>query len=124
MNLALRAGMTTSRWYRLLASVLLASTLAGASACTVRASTRPVYVVDQPPPEPRAARVSHRPGMVYIQGRWEMRDGKWIWRDGMWRRERPNYVWVQGRWVSHGGRWQWHPGHWESDRAVIRDHRR
>ncbi|HKE19290.1 MAG TPA: hypothetical protein VKB80_30650 [Kofleriaceae bacterium] len=111
---------------RILALVLAASPaglLAVQSGCAGTVSgglytpdTSEAVVVDESPPAPRETIVYHRPGYVWITGRWVHGDGGWRWRRGYWVRERPNYVFVQGYWGSDRGRHVWHPGHWSERR--------
>jgi hypothetical protein len=81
-----------------------------------------VYVSDRTPPAPRYVEAPHRPGYVYVQGRWENYDTGWTWRDGYYARQRPGEVFIQGRWYADGGRWRWRDGYW--DRRGYREPRR
>jgi hypothetical protein len=102
---------------------LLASLVAGASGCVVRAHGRvnvPVaYVeVEEEPPPPRVVVVDSRPGFVWIEGRWNREGNRWAWRDGYWERERSGYVWEQGRWDRRGRGHVWVEGRWRSGGAA------
>ena len=73
-----------------------------------------VVVVDEPP-RPRREVVIERPSgeHIWVEGRWEHRDGHYEWFGGRWeRRPQHDAVWVQGYWerLDHG--WLWHEGHW------------
>jgi hypothetical protein len=105
------ARMRTNLWV----GFLLASALAAGCAAQGKVS----YMVTTQPPQAKVESLEPRPGLTYVQGRWENVDGKWLWHDGTWTRQKDGYVWVQGRWADLGGRWQWHPGHWERERAVV-----
>lgn len=92
------------RWTLLLIPLLMA--------CTVRTG-RPVYVVKESPPAQRTEVRDHRPGLVWVEGRWEYVDNQWVWHKGTFTRGHEDQQWVQGRWVKHGDHWQYHPGHWK-----------
>jgi hypothetical protein len=98
---------------------LLASLVAGASGCVVRAHGHvgaPVAFVEveEEPPPPRVVVVDSRPGFVWIEGRWDRAGNRWAWRDGYWERERSGYVWEQGRWDRRGRGHVWVEGRWRS----------
>lgn len=72
-----------------------------------------VVEVEQEPPPPRIVHVSHRPGYIWIDGRWNWRGGRWVWMNGRYERERVGHYWAPGRWERRGrghvyveGRWQ------------------
>ena len=99
--------------------------------CVIRARVRPVHVVDERPPPPRYTTVRHRPGQVWVRGRWVRRSNRWVWKRGRYRRARVGYRWQAGRWEARGGRHHWVAGRWVGgNRAVrrprsnVRDHRR
>ncbi len=98
--------------------------------CVIRASVRPVTVVDERPPAPRYTAVRSRAGYVWVRGRWVRRANRWKWRRGRWRRARVGYRWSAGRWESRGARWHWVAGRWTAGRGVgrpagrVRDNRR
>jgi hypothetical protein len=68
------------------------------------------------PPAPRVVHYDHRPGYVYIQGRWVLKGNDWQWEDGSWVAERPGYVYEQGYWDYSGGRHVWVSGRWMRSR--------
>lgn len=124
-----------------LASLGLAALLSG---CMVHGSgsahvSGPVaYVeVEQEPPPPRQVHVVHRPGYVWIEGRWDWRGGQWVWLDGRYEAQRTGFVWAPGRWERRGRRHVWVEGRWNASAAErvehdeyrdegvrVRDHRR
>lgn len=77
---------------------------------------------DVAPPPPRETVVYHRPGYVWVTGRWGRVGGRWNWHRGYWVRQRPGYVWSQPRWVRSGNRWVYRAGGWNRG-AVSRDNR-
>lgn len=124
---------------RLLPGILIAGSLA---ACTVRGTARGgvyvpagvVVVEEAPPPPPRRAVVStHRPGHVWIDGRYTWTGNRYVWRDGYYERERSGHVYRPGRWTRRGRGHVWVDGRWEArgkargrgddNRARVRDHR-
>jgi hypothetical protein len=104
----------------LVRSLLMASALgiAGIFAAGCIGETRPIVVVDTPPPRARRRVVmASRPGFVWVDGVWTNMGGKWVWHEGHWERARNGYVYVQGRWVARGGRWHWVEPRWERGHA-------
>jgi hypothetical protein len=83
-----------------------------------------LYVTSASPPPPRYVEEPHRPGYVYIQGRWDNYNNGYVWREGYYVRERPGQVFVQGRWYADGGRWRWRDGYWDSRGYRERPYRR
>jgi hypothetical protein len=111
------ARRTTLRSLVLAGAVGTAGLFAGG--CIVE--TRPVVVVDSPPPRPRRhAVMAARPGFVWVDGFWANIGGRWAWRDGHWERARSGYVYVQGRWLNRAGRWHWVEPRWERGRGHVR----
>jgi len=98
------------------AAILAAAMAVTVPACTGSAGAR-VYWVEEEPPPPRRYTVIVRPGLVWVDGRWERDSGTWRWRDGYYVRARGDAYYVQGRWVNDGNRWTWRPGHWRGNRA-------
>ena len=84
--------------------------------------------VEEEPPPPRYVQVVHRPGFVWIEGRWNWSGGRWVWMDGRYERERVGYVYAPGRWERRGRRHVWVEGRWDAgarvDRAERREERR
>lgn len=72
------------------------------------------YYVPPPPPPPRAyVGVPPAPGLVYMQGFWDLRGNRWLWVPGRWvRPPRPQALWVPGYWAPHGRAWRWRAGYW------------
>jgi hypothetical protein len=104
-----------------LTSIVLATLLAAGSTVGCAVHTYGP-VVGRPPPGRMFAR-EHRPGFVWIPGRWVWQD-RWIWEEGYWVPERPGWIYAPGIWLEVGGHYQWRPGRW--DRAApgsVRDHR-
>ncbi|MDB4963059.1 MAG: hypothetical protein JWP01_3058 [Myxococcales bacterium] len=64
------------------------------------------------PPPPRAEQVQQRRGYVFVNGRWDWRNGNWAWVDGHWEREKANSVWLPGRWELQGNYYVWVEGRW------------
>lgn len=120
----------------LLGSLGLAALLALPSiGCMVRGSggayisgpSVAVVEVESEPPPPRVVHYQHRPGHIWIEGRWNWRGGQWVWADGYYERERVGYVYAPGRWERRGGRRHvWVEGRWNAGggRNEVRDHRR
>jgi len=108
------ARRTTLRSFVLAGALVTAGSLTGG--CVVE--TRPLVVVDTPPPRPRRRAVmAVRPGFVWVDGYWVNVGGRWAWRDGHWERARAGYVYVQGRWMNRSGRWHWVEPRWERGRV-------
>ncbi len=113
----------------ILGSFLLAATLVGVGACTVRGQaqvTAPTATVevDEDPPPPRSVVVESRPGFVFLEGHWYRSGGRWEWQDGHWERERAGQSYVVGRWDRRGNKRVWVEGRWQAGGGtVVRDHR-
>jgi hypothetical protein len=100
---------------RLLSSLLVAASLAGAGAsggCVVRGEADPGVVVESEPPPPQEEVVVERPGFTFIRGRHYWVNGRWEWRGGRYERERPGQVWEAGRWDRRGRGHVWVEGRW------------
>ncbi|WP_201837464.1 YXWGXW repeat-containing protein [Microvirga zambiensis] len=54
---------------------------------------RPTRPGGPPPPRRRERRPPHRPGFVWVPGRW------------VWSSRRGRWVWTSGHWVRRRGRW-------------------
>jgi len=68
-------------------------------------------IYDEPPP-PRVEEVVHRPGFVWIEGRWIHAGHQWVWVNGRYERERAGYAWQPGRWERRGAAFVWVEGSW------------
>jgi hypothetical protein len=91
-----------------------------APACVVRGGVRAGGdVAYEAPPPPRYRVVRHRPGHVWVRGRWVWRNGRYVWRNGHWRRARAGYHWVPGRWVARNGRYYWVRGRWRAGNTRV-----
>ena len=96
-------------------ALMVASALAGSTACASAAPRGRVYVrVGPPPPLVETRIVAPGPGYIWIPG-YHAWDGRaYAWRPGRWDRgPRPNARWVPARWVRdrrHG--WYLVEGHW------------
>ena len=67
------------------------------------------------PPPLRAETHGNAPfkDAVWIDGRWDWRDGRYVWLGGHWERpQRGFHHWKQGRWVPRRKSWIWIPGEW------------
>ena len=67
----------------------------GAPACMVHGrgsmaveSTTPVVYQEPPAPQVEVEYSQHRPGYVWVRGRWNWTNGQWAWQAGHWERER------------------------------------
>ena len=116
-----------------LALLLTGCMVRGSGSAYVSGPSVAVVEVESEPPPPRVVHYSHRPGHIWIEGRWNWRGGQWVWNDGYYERERVGYVYSPGRWERRGGRRHvWVEGRWNAgarqerreDRQEIRDHRR
>src|SRR5688572_28390322 len=59
----------------------------------------------------------HRPGQVWVNGRYTYVNNQWVWNAGYWQQERAGYYWVQGAWQPQGNQYVWVDGHWAEPRA-------
>ena len=82
----------------------------------------PVVVVRPPvilvpniaPPALRVERIGRpRHGMVWIDGRWDWRNGQWVWAAGRWERRQHDHRWHRGEWVQRGDRYELSGDTWE-----------
>src|SRR6478735_6472357 len=92
----------------------------GAPACvvsgrgTMAVETTPAVVYSEPPaPQVEVEYSQHRPGYVWVRGRWNWVNGQWAWQSGHWERERAGYYWAEGSWQNRGGSWVWVDGTWQ-----------
>jgi hypothetical protein len=97
----------------LIAGALSAACTAGYSGYTTT-GTATVYTATPrvAPPPPRVVYRDHRPGYVYVQGRWVWDGYQWTWVEGRWLRQRAGYVYDQGYWDRRGDTYVWVSGRW------------
>jgi hypothetical protein len=98
-----------------------------------RSHSEPVYVVEQPPPQPQpeyvivqeappAVIVERRPpppaaGYIWIDGYWHWDSRHYVWQVGRW--DRPpheHFVWVAPRYERHEQGYRYTPGQWRDER--------
>ncbi len=94
-----------------LAGVLLASSML--TACASQAYV--AYRVPAPPPPLAVGAVGYAPGpgVVWVDGFWDLHGSRWVWVSGEWRRPpRARAVWVRSYWEPHGRSWRFHRGYW------------
>ena len=109
----------------LLALPSIGCTVHGSGGAYVSGPSVAVVEVESEPPPPRVVHYSHRPGHIWIEGRWNWRGGQWVWQDGYYERERVGYVYAPGRWERRGGRRHvWVEGRWNAGARVDREERR
>ncbi len=74
----------------------------------------PAYVVDTPPPAPRAVVRPAAPyaNSVWVDGYWGWNGGVYAWVPGFWTAPRAGYVYVQPRWIRRGRSWGFVGGYW------------
>lgn len=96
----------------LLALPLTGCMVHGSGGAYVSGPSVAVVEVESEPPPPRVVHYDHRPGFIYIDGRWDWRGGRWVWRDGYYERERAGYVYAPGRWERRGRGHAWVEGRW------------
>lgn len=116
----------------LLSLPLMGCAVHGSGGAYVSGPSVAVVEVESEPPPPRVVQYTHRPGHIWIEGRWNWSGGQWVWMDGYYERERVGYVYAPGRWERRGSRHIWIDGRWNAgarvDRAEqrenVRDHRR
>jgi hypothetical protein len=68
-----------------------------------------------PPPAPRVERVSARKGYLWIDGRYQWRDGDYMWIPGHWERARAAMRWYPGHWDLSGAVYVYTEGEWRAD---------
>ena len=62
-----------------------------------------VHPMHAPPPPKREA-AGKRAGYVWVEGRYDFRDGKYVWLPGHWERAQQGKRYRQGRWDKRGDR--------------------
>jgi hypothetical protein len=58
----------------------------------------------------------HRPGHVWVNGRYAYVNNAWVWHAGYWQPERAGNYWVQGYWAPQGNQHVWVDGYWAAPR--------
>lgn len=58
----------------------------------------------------------HRPGHIWVNGRYTYVNNNWQWHAGYWQPERTGYYWVQGAWQPRGNQYVWVDGYWAEPR--------
>lgn len=102
---------------RTIACLLLAVLCAaGCSAASYR-GPRGSLTASEAPPAPIEPSFDHRPGHVWVHGRWAYVDRSWQWQDGYYVKERPGFVYRHGTWERAKGAWLWRRGEWIEPRA-------
>jgi len=79
-----------------------------------------VAAVSTPPPVVTTVEYydyGHRPGHVWVNGRYTYVNNNWQWNAGYWQPERTGYYWVQGAWQPQGNQYVWVDGYWAEPRA-------
>jgi hypothetical protein len=105
--------MTTNRFWRTAAGVLLVTaTVAVSPACA--APRGRLYVrVGPPAPIVETRIVAPGPEYVWLPGYHMWNGSAYAWVPGRWDRPpRPRAVWVAGRWVRERRGWYFADGHW------------
>ncbi|MBV9330528.1 MAG: YXWGXW repeat-containing protein [Alphaproteobacteria bacterium] len=103
--------MRRSEW---LGPLALFASLAASSAADAGIS----LVITAPRTPPPALRAEHHGGQpfknaVWIDGRWDWRDGQYVWISGHWERAPGGQTrWQPGRWSKRGLYWFFAPGKW------------
>lgn len=100
---------------KLLALVILATTILAGSAETLKAQVvvkvkpvRPAHVVMI---KPTRVKQNH----IWVSGHWKWNAKRktYVWADGYYVKKRRGYRYVTGEWVIVGARgYKWVPGHW------------
>jgi hypothetical protein len=58
----------------------------------------------------------HRPGNVWVNGRYTYVNNNWVWQAGYWQPERAGHYWIQGHWAPQGNQYVWVEGQWAAPR--------
>src|SRR5262244_1018599 len=94
---------------KLIASMVLASVVAGSEAWAQRTYVR----VPPPPARVEVRGPAPRPGLVWQPGYYRWRRDAYRWRSGRWvRPPARRAVWVAPRWEPSRRGWYSTPGHW------------
>jgi hypothetical protein len=59
----------------------------------------------------------HRPGHIWVNGRYTYVNNQWVWNAGYWQPERSGHYWVQGSWQPRGNQYVWVDGYWAEPRS-------
>jgi hypothetical protein len=103
---------------RTIACLLLAVLCAaGCSAASYQQGPRGSLTASEAPPAPIEVSFEHRPGHVWVHGRWAYVDRAWTWQDGYYVKEKPGFVYRHGTWERISGTWLWKRGEWIEPRA-------
>jgi hypothetical protein len=79
-----------------------------------------VYRPRRAPPVIRHQHVYHRPGHVWVSGRYDWRGNDYVWVDGYYQAQQPNRVWVDGSWtLGADGFYVWVDGTWQDSPSYV-----
>ena len=96
-----------------------ANPIAVAAAAVTVAAVAATIAYSAPPPAVQVEYYDygHRPGHIWVNGRYTYVNNNWVWQAGYWQAERPGYYWVQGYWEPRGSQYVWINGYWAEPRA-------